>query len=394
MPILTQVKGRGNMANLNWSKKYKHVFSYSNKKGEFLGYRFPFYNSLGHRKEASKRGFDSERAANKALLKIQYELETQNSSFIENKNITIDEWIKVWIPYTQDNWSISTKQNIESAIEFHISPLIGNQKLSTLNKITYKREFIDKLRQENKYKESTIQTWHKIVMRMINAAVHNQILPSNTLTGFKFDLSNNVRSFTKDELQQFIAVLDSEDIRTQTIFLALLKSGMRKGELMGLRWKDIDLTEKYFDINSTRGDYGENKPKTKTSIRKVYFDDSLLVLIKKYKAYEKERLLKKGRILKDEDYFILSSRNLPIQQSKVTYMFRLLCEEAEVPNITVHGLRHTHATFLIEAGANIKYVSNRLGHKNINITLDVYSDVLKEEEKETADMMGNLIENL
>lgn len=394
MPILTQLKGRGNMANLNWSKKHKHVFSYLNKKGEFWGYRFPFYNSLGQRKEASKRGFDSERAANKALLKIQYELETQNSSFIENKNVTIDEWIKVWIPYTQDNWSISTKQNIESAIEFHISPLIGNQKLSSLNKITYKRNFIDKLRQENKYKESTIQAWHKIVMRMINAAVNNQILPSNTLTGFKFDSSNNVRSFTKDELQQFITVLESKDIRTQIIFLTLLKTGMRKGELMGLRWKDIDLTERNFDINSTRGDYGENKPKTKTSIRKVYFDDSLLALIKKYKSYEKERLLKKGRILKDEDYFILSSRNLPIQQSKITYMFRLLCEEAKVPNITVHGLRHTHATFLIEAGANIKYVSNRLGHKNINITLDVYSDVLKEEEKETADLMGKLIDNL
>ncbi|MBU5370062.1 tyrosine-type recombinase/integrase [Enterococcus avium] len=382
------------MANLNWSKKHKHVFSYLNKKGEFWGYRFPFYNSLGQRKEASKRGFDSERAANKALLKIQYELETQNSSFIENKNVTIDEWINVWIPYTQDNWSISTKQNIESAIEFHISPLIGNQKLSSLNKITYKRNFIDKLRQENKYKESTIQAWHKIVMRMINAAVNNQILPSNTLTGFKFDSSNNVRSFTKDELQQFITVLESKDIRTQIIFLTLLKTGMRKGELMGLRWKDIDLTERNFDINSTRGDYGENKPKTKTSIRKVYFDDSLLALIKKYKSYEKERLLKKGRILKDEDYFILSSRNLPIQQSKITYMFRLLCEEAKVPNITVHGLRHTHATFLIEAGANIKYVSNRLGHKNINITLDVYSDVLKEEEKETADLMGKLIDNL
>lgn len=382
------------MANLNWSKKHKHVFSYLNKKGEFWGYRFPFYNSLGQRKEASKRGFDSERAANKALLKIQYELETQNSSFIENKNITIDEWIKVWIPYAQDNWSISTKQNIESAIEFHISPLIGNQKLSSLNKITYKRNFIDKLRQENKYKESTIQAWHKIVMRMINAAVNNQILPSNTLTGFKFDSSNNVRSFTKEELQQFITVLESKDIRTQIIFLTLLKTGMRKGELMGLRWKDIDLTERNFDINSTRGDYGENKPKTKTSIRKVYFDDSLLALIKKYKSYEKERLLKKGRTLKDEDYFILSSRNLPIQQSKITYIFRLLCEEAKVPNITVHGLRHTHATFLIEAGANIKYVSNRLGHKNINITLDVYSDVLKEEEKETADMMEKLIDNL
>lgn len=394
MPILAQKEGRENMANLNWSKKYKHVFYYSNKKGKFWGYRYPFYNSLKNRKEASKRGFDTERAAYKALLKIQYDLETQNTSYFENKDITINEWINIWIPYAQDNWSVSTKQNIESAIEFHIKPLIGNQKLSTLNKITYKREFIDHLRQENKYKESTIQTWHKIVMRMVNAAVNNQVLPSNTLTGFKFDLGNNIRSFTKDELHQFIAVLEVKDTRIQTIFLTLLKTGMRKGELMGLRWSDIDLKERYFDINSTRGDYGENKPKTKTSIRKVYFDESLLVLIKKLKSVERERLLKRGKILKDEDYFILSSFNLPVQQSKITYMFRLLCEEANVPNITVHGLRHTHATFLIEAGANIKYVSNRLGHKNINITLDVYSDVLKDEEKETADIMGKLIDDL
>ncbi|MGH2208088.1 tyrosine-type recombinase/integrase, partial [Enterococcus faecalis] len=84
--------------------------------GTFWGYRYPYYNSLKHRNEARKRGFESERAANKALLKIQYPLETQNTSFIVNKQLTIDEWIDVWIPYAQHNWSVSTKQNIESAI--------------------------------------------------------------------------------------------------------------------------------------------------------------------------------------------------------------------------------------------------------------------------------------
>ncbi|MGH2186259.1 tyrosine-type recombinase/integrase, partial [Enterococcus faecalis] len=76
----------------------------------------------------------------------------------------------------------------------------------------------------NKYTESTIQTWHKIVMRVFNAAVHNQIIPNNTLTGFKFDLSNNVRSYSKKELQRFVAVLENEDIQIQVIFLTLLKS--------------------------------------------------------------------------------------------------------------------------------------------------------------------------
>ncbi len=107
----------------------------------------------------------------------------------------------------------------------------------------------------------------------------------------------------------------------------------------------------------------KNKPKTKTSIRKVYFDNSLLTLIKKYKKkiMRKNAFSKEGIIFKDKDYFILSSRNLPIKQSRITYMFRLLCEKGRSSkNITVHGLRHTHATFLIEAGANIKYVSNQV----------------------------------
>lgn len=382
------------MSKLTWSKKFKYVFSYTNKKGTFWGYRYPYYDSLNNRKEASKRPFKNERAAYKALLKIQYDLETSNISFIENKDITINEWIKLWIPYKESSWSFSTKQNVESTIKYHISPLIGNQKLSKLNRITYKKYFIDALRSENKYTESSILTWHKIVMRIMNTAVENQIIPSNPLKGFKFDLVNTRRSFTKEELKLFIKALEQKDIRIQTIFLTLLKTGMRKGELMGLRWKDINTDECYFDINSTRGDYGENSPKTKTSIRKVYFDDSLLAIIKKYKAFEQQNLLKNGMALKESDYFILSSWNQPIQQSKITYRFRLLCKEADIPNVTVHGLRHTHATFLIEAGANIKYVSSRLGHKNINITLDTYSDVLKEEEKETANVMNRLLKNL
>lgn len=360
----------------------------------FWGYRYPYYDSLNKRREASKRGFENERAANKSLLKLQYNLETSNISFVENKNLTIDEWIKIWIPYKESSWSVSTKLNVESTIKYHISPLIGNQRLSTLNKVNYKKLFIDALRSENKYSEASILTWHKIVMRIMNTAVENQIIPSNPLKGFKFDLVVARRSFTKDELKLFIDTLEKRDIRIQTVFLTLLKTGIRKGELMGLRWHDVNIDERYLDINTTRGDYGENAPKTKTSIRKVYFDESLVSLIKKYKAFEQQNLLKKGRTLKDSDYFILSSWNQPVNQSKITYHFRMLCKEAGVSNITVHGLRHTHATFLIEAGANIKYVSARLGHKNINITLDTYSDVLKEEEKETAEVMNRLLKNL
>lgn len=88
---------------------------------------------------------------------------------------------------------------------------------------------------------------------------------------------------------------------------------MRKGELMGLWWSDIDLIEKYFDINFICGDYGENKLKIKISICKVYFDNLLFILIKKYKNYEKECFFKEGIILKDKDYFILSFRNLFIK---------------------------------------------------------------------------------
>lgn len=379
---------------LNWSKKYKHIFSYTNKKGTFWGYRYPYYDTFRKRKELSKRGFETERTAHKALISVQNDVENDTLSFIENKQITVDQWIAQWIPYAEDNWSLSTQKNNLSAIKFHISPLLGNVKLSAINKITYKKIFIDVLRAENKYADSTIHSYHKIVMSMINAAVENQIIPSNTIKGFKFDLSNNARSFTKEELRKFTLELENQNLRNQTIFYTFLKTGLRKGELLGLKWDDINLDELYFDIKCTRGDYGEKEPKTKDSKRKVYFDESLANLIKKYQNFEKQAFLKKGKKLKSSEYFILSNFSLPINQSIITQIFRKICTKAEIENITVHGLRHTHATFLIEAGANIKYVSNRLGHKNIKTTLDIYSDVLKSKEVETALLMDQILNTL
>lgn len=388
------------MPKYSYSKKYKHVFSYKNKSGIFWGYRFPYYDSLGKRREASKTGIESERKAYKSLLSIQFELETKNTSFIENKNMTVNEWIKIWIPFAGDHWSNTTRNSVLTTIRLKISPLLGNKKLSGITKISYKRDFLDKLRLEKKkdgtpkYTEQSILTYHKIFMRMVNSAVDNQIIQNNVLRGFSFEWDTKVKSFTKKELKKFMETLSSKDIRQQTIFIILLKTGMRKGELMGLRWEDINTEEKYFDINSTRGDYGENAPKTKASRRKIYFDSNLLSLIHTYKLYEKTNLLKDGRTISDTDFFLLTIFGKPMYQSEITRMFRKICHEADVPNITVHGLRHTHATFLIESGANIKYVSSQLGHNQINITLDIYSDVLKEKQIDTAEMMDKLLNEL
>ncbi|MDK8541093.1 MAG: site-specific integrase [Enterococcus faecalis] len=356
------------------------------------------------------RNCNTKKEAQLKLNQKKLDFDNGNLANEHTRLTTFEEVYYMWLDEYKKTVRESTFIATERRMKKHILPTFGKMRLERLT-VKIVQKSVNEWYKKNEMGKVLLS----YASRVCDYAVGLEIIDSNPFKKItkpsslkKVEKDTKRKFYTKDELEHFLNTADSIANQAKeeslvlkyyadldcAIFRLLSFTGIRVGEALALNWNDIDLNEKYFDINSTRGDYGENKPKTKTSIRKVYFDNSLLTLIKKYKNHEKERLLREGIILREKDYFILSSRNLPIKQSRITYIFRLLCEKAEVQNITVHGLRHTHATFLIEAGANIKYVSTRLGHKNINITLDVYSDVLKEEEKETADMMDKLIENL
>lgn len=375
-----------------WSERFKHVYSYANKNGTFWGYRYPYYNSLGKRVEASKSSLSSEKRAYAELLEVMNQIENGNLQLFDSKNMTVEAWSTEWFNFYKDTWSPSTLQNTNQAIKKAIVPKLGTQKYAKLDKVTYKKIFIDPLLEV--YKPATVRLYHRRFMTMTNAAVEHEKLDRNRLSGIKLPTEEKViKSFTKNELKLFNTQLANESLTNRTLFNLILNTGMRIGEALGLTWNDVDFENSKIDINKSRNANGLGKTKTYTSRRIISVHKNVISLLKQLKVAT--------RFTHSTDYLFNNEYDNPYSPVNARYAFDKIITtindqhgESTIRNITIHGLRHTHATFLLAEGADPKYVSERLGHKKITTTLDTYTHLLKNKETETGDMFAEILEKL
>lgn len=173
-------------------------------------------------------------------------------------------------------------------------------------------------------------------------------------------------------------------------------TGMRRGELLGLRWRDVDLENCQASIRQSYtalhdGSMHLDNTKTKGSERTVALPNSVVVALKKHKASQATHQLKLGSTYKDHDLVFASETDTPINASNLHRHFKSTLETAELPNTRFHDLRHTHATLMLQEGVHPKIVSERLGHSSIQITLDTYSHVLPNLQSEAADKLNKAL---
>lgn len=152
---------------------------------------------------------------------------------------------------------------------------------------------------------------------------------------------------------------------------------MRKGEILGLRWKDCDLEKGFIRIQQTL-------VKTKGSIRTIKVPDLAIQTLKAHKLKQKEIKLAASSAYKDHDLVVANWTGSMIDPADINADFKIACKFADVPKIRFHDLRHTHATLLLQLGENPKVVSERLGHADISITLNTYSHVLPNMQESLA----------
>jgi integrase len=162
-------------------------------------------------------------------------------------------------------------------------------------------------------------------------------------------------------------------------YCLLLYTGLRRGEALALRWKNVDLNNGKLQVEETvyrlhDGEYLIKEPKTKHSKRSVSLPESMRLLLMEYRG-EQERLFTDiGQTLSPENFmFVRIDNGLPFDPDSLTKTFSKAIRKTELPHIRLHDLRHTHATLMLRAGIHPKIVSERLGHANIGITLDTYS---------------------
>ncbi|WP_163539227.1 tyrosine-type recombinase/integrase [Gracilibacillus sp. YIM 98692] len=372
------------------SKKDPLIKSYLNGKGkELWNFRYKYYDSLDNRKEVRRQGFRTENEAYRALLEIKTSIANGDIKKVEKSKLTISEWLDIWYETHKSDWKVTTLRQREMAIRNVFNPLLGKYKLQELDKTTYKRVFINTLLK--KYKPSTVKLFHRIFKVAINSAVDNEILNRNRFNKITIqDIEETVDKIdgnflTAEELNILLETTKKyENITNYTLVLLLAYTGVRRGEACGLKWKNIDFENKSLTIELTRDNKGARPPKTKNSYRTILIDDILLNQLANYQKWCKETLLCFGKHLKQDNFMFLSYQTgKPITDSVILYCLRRVLKKSGIKRITPHGLRHTHATILLNENVGIKYIAERLGNTPAMI-MDIYGHTIKENEEKTV----------
>jgi len=348
------------------------------------------------RKEKSKRGFKSKPEARIAAQEMEQKL---LSGIEMSNNILIKDYLPTWLKeYKHGVVRKNTYQIHERNINKHLIPYFKKMKLKELKPITYQK-FLNYLGEKG-YSRRTVQIIHGTMRAAMERAKINQKIEFNPCDGAEIKTQKSRRSKSEelpyipsDRVNDLLKAAYEYGYIYYIIFKILLETGMRKGEAAGLRWTDINLKEKTITISNTLHFDAKNEEelfgdtKTYSSQRTIGIDDDLVKTLQFHIKWQNQNKLALG-----DDY--AHSLNLVCCRPDGTHLtkstlfnaFSRILNKAAIDPIPIHGLRHTHAVMLLEAGASMKYIQERLGHKSMEVTSDVYSHISKRLETKTLDM--------
>lgn len=355
-------------------------------------YRIKYTDPItGKVKEKSKRGFKTMKEAELAALEIEKKLFVGDVDIIKNSNITVADWVEQYLELYSRQLRESTLKIRKVRLRNHIIPYFGNTKLQKITKAEYQKFINEKL---ETLKESTVKGMHGFFMVVINKAVEHDILERNRLKGVvisKEDKEEKVKFLNREEYDHFLKVAKTFDYDEYVSVYTLLRTGMRKGELLALTWDDIDFDNRIISIDKNRNSLGVFPPKTKKSNRAISIDKKLANELKKLRLWQKENKLKTFSY-QESKYVAVDKIGKLYHEWKLNIIITNICKKAKMNKISPHALRHTHAVMLLESGVDIKTVSDRLGHTTISMTADVYLHVSRKQENEAMDKLEKYLD--
>lgn len=334
------------------------------------------------------------------------------------KNVTVNDMYELWRTMkrgVKDN----TFQNYCYMYTMFVQPEIGRFRIQTLKKSDIKR-FYNMLVEERGLKISTVDNVHTVLHQVLTAAVEDGYMRMNVSDNVLKELKQALnigagrrRALTMPEQELFLEYLNSEKNRYfhwYPIFAVMIGTGMRVGEITGLRWCDIDMEEGIIEVNHTLVYYDHAKdgcyfnvhtPKTEAGRRRIPMLDYVKEAFQMERRYQDFNDLKCKVTVDGYTDFIFINRFGSVQhQGTLNKALRRIirdCNEAQLgrgmkepvllPKFSCHSLRHTFTTRLVEEGVNIKVVQDVLGHKDVATTLNIYTDVTKELKKKEFDSL-------
>jgi integrase len=348
----------------------------------------------GKERRVRKTVRGSEKDAQKALRDLLHSID--EGTFVEPAKMTVEQYLEQWLETHKANVEPTTHDWYALVCRKHIAPHLGRMQLQKLTPLAIQQFYVSKLQEgrlDGKGKAlspNTVRHIHRVLHKALNAAVKLQLIPRNPCDAVEPPkaVKKEARYWTPEEAAQFLEAIQED--RLYALFYVALGTGLRRGELLGLRWQDVDLNEGRLTVRQeiVRKSKGTlvKAPKTEKSRATISLSRGVVEVLKKHKARQAQERLLMGDQYHDSGLVFTTFEGKPLDPSYISGdYFGKLIEKAKVRKINFHALRHTHATILASQGVPLKVVSERLRHSSVAITGDIYSHVFAQMDREAAD---------
>lgn len=350
----------------------------------------------GKRRQRYKTVRGSESAAKAELRRLVTAVE--DGEHVDRSKTTLAEFARDWLTNVAAvTLSGKTHERYSELIEGNIIPAIGDtalQKLTATKIEAFYAEALKSGRRDGKggLHPRTVRHIHRVLSLVLASAEKKKIIKASPMSAVE-----NVPSVDDAEIQvleenELAALLRS--VKGTSIHMPVLlaaTTGMRRGEILGLRWQDIDLDGCALtvrqSIEETKAGLAFKAPKTKASIRTITLPAFVVTALRDHRREQAEQRLALGLGKDKNDLVFTNPEGEPRRPRNFSKEFSRCAKRAGVGHVSLHGLRHTHATQLLKQGVNVKVVSERLGHANISITLQIYAHALPSMQAEAAAMI-------
>lgn len=329
--------------------------------------------------------------------------EQQKGMLVTAPQQKVEHFLRHWLEEThKPSVRLRTYERYEEILRLHLIPGIGHHQLQKLSPQHLQTFYKKKL--EEGLSPTTVVNFHNLLHKALETAVRWNLVSRNVCTLVTPPRRGHyeIQPLSIEQVQQLQAA--AHDHRLEALFLLALGTGMRRGEIMGLKWQDIDFTVGTLQVRrvltrvptksrDAQGlTYMETEPKTDRGRRCLFLPPFVLESLKRHRVRQLEAKLKAGDAWQDHDYVFCTSVGTHLNPSKdILDQFKRLLQKAGLPDVRFHDLRHSVATALLCLETNPKIVQEVLGHSAISVTMDIYSHVLPTMQKEAMNKLDKAL---
>jgi integrase len=306
---------------------------------------------------------------------------------------TVAQYLASWLETIKPTMDYGAWKRHEEFVRLHIVPTLGPTRLAALRAQQVQALYADRLAVG--LSSSTVHHLHATLHKALKDAERLRLVARNvsTLVNVPRMAETEIHPLTREEARLLLDVASGD--RLSALYELALATGMRQSEVLGLQWPEVDLDGSLvrvrWQLKREQGQWVWKPPKTRRSRRQIALAPSAVAALQTHRAAQAEERHRVGSAWEDHELVFCSRLGRPLLARNVYRKFQSLLEQAALPRVRFHDLRHTAATLLLASRVNPKVVSEMLGHATVAITLDIYSHVLPDMQQDAAAALEALL---